>query len=107
MTRRFSKRVTSTKRWQGLRLEALRRDGWKCVQCGKAGRLEVDHIKPVRTHPHLAFELANLQCLCPTHHTDKTRIEMGYSPISPERHAWRKLLRDMQRTNQAKGEINA
>ena len=30
-------------------------------KCGALGRLEVDHILPVRTHPELAFDLANLQ----------------------------------------------
>ena len=42
-------------RWPALRLAAKRRDGWRCVQCGARGRLEVDHVKPVRAHPELAF----------------------------------------------------
>ena len=29
-----------------LRKLAKDRDGWRCVKCGRAGRLEVDHIKP-------------------------------------------------------------
>ena len=62
---RHSAAVIRSKRWNGLRVEALRRDGWACVQCGASGRLEVDHIKPVRDAPALAFDLRNLQCLCP------------------------------------------
>ena len=34
-------------RWDRVRRAVLRRDGWRCVQCGRAGRLEVDHITPL------------------------------------------------------------
>ena len=89
---RHSKAVIKSRRWVGIRKEALRRDGYRCVQCGKHGRLEVDHIKPVRTHPELSFALDNLQCLCKSCHMHKTRIECGYAPISPERREWRNFL---------------
>ncbi|WP_417709774.1 HNH endonuclease [Roseibium aggregatum] len=79
-------------RWSVLRLQAKRRDGWKCVQCGARGRLEVDHIKPVRSHPELAFDLTNLQSLCGRCHGSKTRLECGHVPLSPERQAWRDLM---------------
>ena len=49
--------VIRSPRWPALRLAAKRRDDWRCVQCGARGRLEVDHVKPVRTHPELAFDL--------------------------------------------------
>ncbi|ARC90299.1 hypothetical protein B5V46_17640 [Rhodovulum sp. MB263] len=52
---RFSKKVTRTKRWQALRAEILERDRYRCRSCGCGGRLEVDHIKPVRTHPELSY----------------------------------------------------
>ncbi|MEM1396049.1 MAG: HNH endonuclease [Pseudomonadota bacterium] len=87
--KRYSNAVTRTKRWKALRLEALRRDGFQCVQCGARGRLEVDHIKPVRTHPELSFVPDNLQTLCPSCHTRKTRIECGHKPPHPERLKWR------------------
>jgi 5-methylcytosine-specific restriction enzyme A len=85
---RFSRATTKSKRWRGLRLEALRRDGFKCRQCGARGRLEVDHIKPERTHPELRFELSNLQCLCPSCHSKKTIAEIGRSVKSPGAQAW-------------------
>lgn len=93
---RHSAAVIRTKRWKALRLEALRRDGWACVQCGAKGRLEVDHIKPVRTAPDRAFDLTNLQCLCPACHARKTRLEIGLGREDPERDAWKSLLRDMR-----------
>jgi 5-methylcytosine-specific restriction endonuclease McrA len=96
---RYSKRVTATRRWQALRLEALRRDGFRCVICGATGRLEVDHIKPVRTHPELSFKLGNLQTLCASDHARKTRSEVGNLPDRPERQKWRNLLREMQRNS--------
>ena len=94
---RFSKRVTRTKRWKALRAEILERDRYRCRSCGCGGRLEVDHIKPVRTHPELSYEPRNLQALCPSCHTKKTRIECGQSApiITPERQAWGKAVAEL------------
>ena len=33
-------------RWGVVRRFILKRDGYRCRACGKAGRLEVDHIVP-------------------------------------------------------------
>lgn len=89
---RHSAAVTRSARWKVVRLQAKRRDGFKCVKCPARGRLEVDHIKPVRTHPELAFDLANLQTLCGSCHARKTIVETGLRPIDPKRQAWRDLL---------------
>lgn len=91
---RHSDWVTRSQRWLALRLQALRRDEWRCVECGSAGRLEVDHREPVRTHPHLAFVLGNLQSLCKGCHSRKTRRECGLPDLSPSRRAWRDLLNE-------------
>lgn len=96
---RHSAAVIRSPRWKALRFLAKRRDGFQCVGCGSVGRLEVDHVKPVRTHPESAFELSNLQTLCPTCHTRKTRLECGHPPLSAPRQAWRDLLNE--RTNYA------
>jgi len=74
---------------------ALRRDGFCCVQCGVRSRLEVDHIRPVREAPELAFDLTNLQVLCASCHTRKTRTECGHPPLSEERQAWRDSIAAM------------
>lgn len=92
----YSKRVTKSQRWKALRKQALKRDGFRCVQCPERRRLEVDHIQPVRTHPELSFVLSNLQTLCGRHHAQKTRLEVGHMPLSPKRQEWRDLLRSMQ-----------
>ena len=88
-----SRKVGKDRRWPGLRLQALRRDDWQCVQCGTRVGLEVDHIQPVRDCPERAFDLTNLQALCKRCHSAKTRKEMGLPELSPERKDWRDLLR--------------
>ena len=94
---RHSAKVTRGQRWKALRMQALDRDDWACVQCGDRRRLEIDHIKPVRDRPDLAYSLANLQTLCGRCHARKTRIEVGMGQPNPAREAWKSLLRDMQR----------
>ena len=92
---RYSAKVIRTKRWKALRQEALRRDDYQCVQCGaRACRLEVDHILPVRDRPDLSYELSNCQVLCSSCHARKTRLEIGFPDISPERRKWRDFLED-------------
>nr|WP_241865487.1 HNH endonuclease signature motif containing protein [Paracoccus salsus] len=96
--RRYSRPVLKTKRWQVLRQIVLERDGWACVACGQTrGRLEIDHVQPVRTRPDLAFDLANCATRCPSCHTKKTRIECGHPApiITPERQAWGQAVADL------------
>ena len=77
--------------WRLVRLRALDRDSWKCRTCGRAGRLEVDHVTPLDDGGEL-YALSNLQSLCRRCHIEKTRGEN--TPESPERTAWRDLLAD-------------
>jgi hypothetical protein len=54
--------------WRKLRMEALIKYGRKCVCCGATPEtgavMNVDHIKPRKTHPELALDINNLQVLC-------------------------------------------
>ena len=77
-----------------MRRLALDRDGWRCQTCGKAGRLEVDHVRSLNDGGEL-FDLANLQTLCVADHWAKTAAEMGYRPPGPERAAWADYLAKM------------
>ena len=71
----------------------LERDGFACVDCGtRRGRLEIDHVLPVRTRPDLAFSPTNLATRCPRCHSKKTRIECGWKPTDPARLDWRKAV---------------
>jgi len=99
---RHSRHVTRGQRWKALRMQALDRDGWQCVQCGSRRRLECDHVEPVRTHPQLAYVLSNIQVLCAGCHSRKTAIEVGFAPLNPPRQEWRNLLRMMQHSSPGK-----
>lgn len=92
-----SRLATNDRRWPGLRLLALRRDDWRCVQCGARGQLEVDHILPTRDRPDLRFTLDNLQTLCRRCHTRKTRRDIGLPEPDPHRQAWIKQVACLQR----------
>lgn len=81
--------VYRSRRWAAVRLLAKRRDGFACTSCGARGRLEVHHVQSVRSRPDLAFDLANLRCLCPGCHV---RIERGIPPPTAASTAWRNLL---------------
>ncbi|MGC9370306.1 MAG: HNH endonuclease [Paracoccaceae bacterium] len=78
-------------------MDILERDGFRCRSCGCGGRLEVDHIKPVRTHPELSYDPGNLQALCPSCHTRKTRIECGHPPPREDRQDWRQAVESLSR----------
>jgi 5-methylcytosine-specific restriction enzyme A len=82
-------------RWKFARTAAKQRDNWKCVECGARGRLEVHHIKRVKHHPELAYDLENLKTLCVSCHAKVTAIETGIAPVDPKRHAWRVLIAAM------------
>ena len=81
----------SRRQWGKVRLAVLDRDGWTCTACGKAGRLEVDHIKPLEEDGTL-YDLGNLQALCRGCHFDKTRDERRGRETDPEVKKWRRYL---------------
>ena len=92
---RHSRRVTRTRRWARLRVEALRRDDWRCRDCGSRHGLQVHHEHPVRTHPELAFALDALRTLCRACHTTITRQECGFPPPPPGRREWRASVAEL------------
>jgi HNH endonuclease len=58
----------ASQEWIELRYRVLRESDGRCCLCGRGAidgaKLNVDHIKPRRTHPSLAAERSNLQVLC-------------------------------------------
>lgn len=70
------RRFYGSNRWRDFRAWFLMRNPL-CVECKKEGRIvtanQLDHIKPRKTHPELAFEETNCQGLCRRHHGQKTR----------------------------------
>lgn len=88
---RTGAKIYRTPQWKVARLEAKRRDGWKCIKCGSKTRLEVDHKIALR-EGGAAFDLENLQTLCGSCHAKKTRIEI-FGETDPEKERWRTLLK--------------
>jgi len=80
-------------RWRAVRMQAVRRDDFKCTECGSRWRLEVHHVIPVEAAPELTFDLGNLKTLCRDCHLQKTLAERGQLP-SPARKQWATLLRE-------------
>ena len=60
--------------WARVRRQVLDRDGWRCQLCGKAGRLEVDHVVPLRRGGE-PLDPRNLRTLCRGCHIAKTRLD--------------------------------
>lgn len=55
--------------WRRLRMQVIKDRGARCECCGASPRdgktvINVDHIKPRKTHPQLAMDISNLQVLC-------------------------------------------
>ena len=57
------RRVYRSKVWAKARAAALRRAGRRCQDCGRVGRLEVHHVKPLVDGGH-PFKLSNLRVVC-------------------------------------------
>ena len=80
------------RQWAKVRLLVLDRDGWACVKCGKAGRLEVDHRAPLDVAPERMYDLTNLQALCRGCHFAKTGSERRGREVDPEVAKWQRYL---------------
>lgn len=63
-----SSEFLKTYEWRRVRKYILTKFDGKCMCCGKSASddiiLNVDHIKPRKTHPELALDKDNLQILC-------------------------------------------
>lgn len=60
---RLDKETRHSYEYASWRKVILNRDR-KCVWCGSAENLQVDHIKPFRLFPHLRFDVSNGRVLC-------------------------------------------
>ena len=69
----------------------LDRDGWRCQKCGKAGRMEVDHIKPLDDGGEM-YDASNLQTLCYDCHFEKSQEERRGRKADPEVAKWKRRL---------------
>ena len=86
---------TDPRRWAAVRRAVFDRDGWRCRECARAGKLECDHVVPI-WHGGDPWSLANLQTLCRGCHIDKSAGEARRP--DPEREAWRALVAEIANT---------
>ena len=85
----------NTRRWAAVRRAVFERDGWRCVECGKAGRPECDHISPMQREPGQdPYDPNGLQTLCRKCHVEKTRRD-NRRPLTPDELAWRELVAEL------------
>lgn len=64
-----------TENWDDIRKKVYKRDGHKCVMCGKKGKLHAHHIVPVRVSKNNS--LSNLVSVCEKCH--RRLEEVGFS----------------------------
>ena len=79
--------------WERLRRQVFARDGYRCRTCGRAGRLECDHV--VGLERGGSSDMSNLQALCRSCHIAKTRGENDRRVKSPEQLAWQTLVAEL------------
>lgn len=82
------------RRWAAARRGVFERDGYRCRECGQAGRLECDHIRPLHRGGD-PWVVENLQTLCRECHIHKTRSENA-RPRTPVELSWAALVEDMR-----------
>ena len=85
-------------RWATVRRRVLDRDGWRCVACGRAGRLEVHHTTPLWRDPGQdAYALDGLVTLCRRCHLTVTaRERLERNPPSPAEARWDALVASLR-----------
>ena len=89
----------NARRWAAVRRAVFERDGWRCVECGKAARLEADHVTPLQREPGQdPYDVNGLQALCRNCHIQKTRRE-NRRPLTPAEQAWRELVAELSVEN--------
>ena len=87
--------LLDARRWAAVRRAVFEHDGYRCVECGRDGRLECDHITPLEREPgQNPFDINGLQTLCRACHIEKTRGE-NRRPLTPAELAWRALVAEL------------
>lgn len=74
--------------WQSFRDACIRRAGYKCERCGRAGRFEVHHKRNV-SRGGKKFDMNNVEVLCRDCHLGKHRSR------DPVRAEWQAMLGDL------------
>ena len=85
----------SARRWAKIRRYVFERDAYRCTSCGKAGRLECDHVTPFEREPGQdPYDPNGLQTLCRDCHLEKTARGNRRERTAGEV-AWRELVAEL------------
>lgn len=60
--------IRTSSRYANWRRMVFERDNWTCIQCGRKGNIQADHIKPFSLFPKLRFDMSNGRTLCVSCH---------------------------------------
>ena len=87
-------------RWERTRRAVFARDGYRCRCCGRAGRLECDHVVPLERDPGQdPYDPNGCQTLARACHIAKTRRERAERerrrPVAPAVAAWGRLVAEL------------
>ena len=77
-------------RWAKVRRQAFARDGYRCTECGRAGRLEAHHEPPLRAGAD-PYDLDGIRTLCRACHIERHRED----DMVPGRPAWLEFVSKM------------
>ena len=84
------------RRWAAVRRFVFKRDGYRCVMCGRAGRLEADHINPMEREPGQdPYNPNGLQTMCRGCHVAKTAAE-NRRALTPAELAWQEFVAELR-----------
>lgn len=81
------------RRWSVVRRRVFERDKYRCCRCGRSGRLEADHVEPLKSWAGCLYDMGNIQTLCRSCHIEKTAEENRNE--TPSRRRWRELVAEM------------
>ena len=88
--------AVNRRRWAKVRRLVFQRDGYRCQAegCGRAGRLECDHLVPLHVDPNQdPYNLDGLRTLCRSCHIRVTAEQNRRH--DPARDAWRALVAEV------------
>ena len=77
-------------RWERTRRAAVARDGYRCRQCGKPGRLEAHHEPPLEDGAD-PYDVDGILTLCRGCHIERHRSDS----MMPGRAEWREFVAEL------------
>lgn len=99
MTGWYARNGIDPDRWAATRRAAFKRDGWRCRQCGRPGRLECHHIRAL-ADGGARYALDNVETLCRGCHVAFHRSERR-KPEPEAVTAWRAFRDELRKENAA------